>query len=101
MHRHIYISLAVILMATSAPFAVADTYVPVSFQKVHNVESDFTRYAQKKISPSDAKSIARRKVSNADVIDISLDGNTYKVRMQKKNGHVVDVYVDATTGRVE
>jgi len=34
------------------------------------------------------------------VIDISLKGETYKVRMQKKNGHVVDVYVDAATGRV-
>ncbi|MEP6342530.1 MAG: PepSY domain-containing protein [Maricaulaceae bacterium] len=60
----------------------------------------YQKVAQKRISASQAKSIASKKVRNAQVLDVALNGNVYKVRMQKKNGRIVDVYVDATTGRV-
>lgn len=88
-------------MAFVAPVASGETVQVVDFkQKVANWTSNDTRFVQRKISASEAKSIARKKVRGAEVIDISLNGETYKVRMQKKNGHVVDVYVDAATGRV-
>lgn len=112
MHKHIYIPFVAIMMVFAAPLASAAPHVSFSqhqshhVQKKHKVRSHavqgpvFIQYAQKKISPSQAKSIARNKVRGADVIDISFNGNVYKVRMQKKNGRVVDVYVDAATGRV-
>ena len=102
MHRYIYISISALLLSLTAPLALADTYVPVPHYEVQHVQVDveIIRYAQKKVSPSEAKNIARRKVRGADVIDISLKGGTYKVRMQKKNGRVVEVYVDAASGRV-
>jgi len=101
MQKHIYISLIVGLMAFIAPIASGATVQNVDFkQKTYSAASDYTRLVQRKISASEAKSIARKKVRGAEVIDISLQGKAYKVRMQKKNGHVVDVYVDAATGRV-
>ncbi len=57
-------------------------------------------YAQNKISYAQAKSIAERRVPGAKVVDISLNGNTYRVRMERRDGRVVDVYIDAVTGRV-
>jgi uncharacterized membrane protein YkoI len=59
-----------------------------------------TQYAQSSISASKAKSIARRAVPGAEVVDISRKGNRYKVRMIRKDGRVVDIVIDATSGRV-
>jgi len=59
------------------------------------------RVAQKKISASKAKKIARSRVKNGEVVDISLRGNTYKVRVIAKTGKVVDVLIDANTGRIK
>lgn len=58
------------------------------------------RWAQSRISASQAKSIARRHVPGASVVDIFLNGSTYRVRMLRRDGRVVDVFIDATTGRV-
>ena len=60
----------------------------------------YKQVVQRKISASEAKSIARKKVRDGEVLDVSLKGKVWKVRMQKKNGKVVDVKVDAATGRV-
>ena len=57
--------------------------------------------AQKKISASKAKKIARSRVKKGEVVDINLRGNTYKVRVIAKNGKVVDVLIDANTGRIK
>lgn len=57
-------------------------------------------WAQTKISAGQAKSIARRQHKDAKFVDISRRGNVYVVRLIKKDGRVVDVFVDATTGRV-
>ncbi|MEP1230003.1 MAG: PepSY domain-containing protein [Litorimonas sp.] len=59
------------------------------------------RLTQKKISASKAKKIARSRVKKGEVVDIYLNGNTYKVRVIAKNGRVVDVLIDANTGRIK
>ena len=56
---------------------------------------------QRSISPAEAKSIARSRVKGGEVVDISRRGDTYRVRVIAKNGKVVDVYIDANTGRVK
>ena len=60
----------------------------------------YVQYAQKAISPSKAKSIAARRVPGAKFVDISRSGGQYRVRMLRKDGRVVDVLIDAATGRV-
>jgi len=56
---------------------------------------------QNMISASEAKSIAQRKVRNGEVVDISRNGGVYRVRMIRKDGRVIDVFIDAKTGRVQ
>lgn len=62
---------------------------------------DVEKVAQRRISASEAKSIARRKVRGGEVVDLSLNGGTYRVRVIARDGRVVDVYIDAATGRVK
>jgi len=50
--------------------------------------------------PSKAKSIAAQRVPGAKFVDISRSGGQYRVRMLRKDGRVVDVLIDAATGRV-
>lgn len=57
--------------------------------------------AQQSISPAEAKSIARKRVPGGEVVDIKRRGDTYSVRVIKKSGKVVDVLIDANTGRVK
>ncbi len=101
MQKHIYISLFAAITVFSAPAAYGHTSyaVDIAYENLQ-YQAEYIRVAQRKISPSEAKSIARKKVRGAEVIDISIKSGKYKVRMQKKNGQVVDVYVDAATGRV-
>ena len=87
-------------MVCFAPTAAANPHAPFFANQPAVSHHNVARYAQKKISPSEAKSIARKKVRDAKVIDLSGTKGVYKVRMQKKNGRVIDVYVDAATGRV-
>ena len=61
--------------------------------------NDLPRWAQRKISASEAKSIALRRAGGGEVVDIKRNGNTYRVRVIRKDGRVVDVLIDATTGR--
>ena len=70
---------------------------PSSFAPTIN---DTPRWAQRIISASEAKSIAKRRAGGGEVVDISRNGNTYRVRVIRKDGRVVDVLIDATTGRV-
>lgn len=62
---------------------------------------DVPLWAQAKISAGQAKSIARKRHKGAKFVDISRKGNVYVVRLIKKDGHVIDVFVDAMTGRVK
>jgi len=59
------------------------------------------QWAQRRISASEAKSIALRRAGGGEVVDISRNGNTYRVRVIRKDGRVVDVLIDANTGRVK
>ena len=57
--------------------------------------------AQNGISAAEAKSIARKQVKGGKFVDISRKGETYRVRFIAKNGKVVDVLIDAKSGRVK
>ena len=58
--------------------------------------------AQRRISASQAKSSAMRRVRGAKFVNVQLvNQSTYRVRLQQKNGRIVDVYVDAYTGQVK
>ena len=72
-----------------------------SFKARAPYTSSYTRLAQNSISAAKAKSIARAQVKGGEVVDVSRQGATYRVRVIAKNGRVVDVLVDANTGRVK
>jgi len=74
------------------PYAAPSSFAPTV--------NDMPRWAQRKISASEAKSIAKRRAGGGEVVDISRNGNIYRVRVIRKDGRVVDVLIDATTGRV-
>lgn len=90
-------------MSQSAQAAQAErdwVYRPAQAPIVYNQTVQTQRWAQTRISQAQAKAIARRQVPGATVQHIFLNGNTYRVRMLKRDGRVVDVLIDATTGRV-
>lgn len=97
--RHI-IGLAVLFGASLVmPAYAAATISPIS-SPMAQTTSPYVQYAQSTISPSKAKAIAARRVPGAKFVDISRSGGKYSVRMLRKDGRVVDVLIDATTGRV-
>ena len=61
----------------------------------------YVRVADKRISTSEAKAIAKRRHPKAKVVDVALRGNVYRVRMIYNDGRVVDVFVDAATGKAK
>ncbi len=104
--RYIALAAAALLMAGASAMPASAKpgkwkenpfSAPASFAPSVN---DTPRWAQRKISASEAKSIARRRAGGGEVVDISRNGNTYRVRVIRKDGRVVDVLIDATTGRV-
>ena len=117
--RHIFLGVSAVLLVLPAGTAFAGEKAkkvknPAVYEAVlpsftENAGSDrlsFDRFAQKKsektISASQAKSAAQRSRPGAKFVNIQMSGrDTYRVRMQEKNGRIVDVYVDARTGRVK
>lgn len=105
MTRRIVISL---LLSVAAYVAAGDASAhaprPVEFGTVPSIEASAVapavRLAQRSISASEAKNIARRQVPGGEVVDISRNGSVYRVRIVARSGRVVDVLVDARTGRV-
>lgn len=83
---------------------VDKTYVlknrPLS-NRAYRMQSQAYLVAQNGISAAEAKSIARKQVKGGEVVDISRKGDTYRVRVIAKNGKVVDVLIDANSGRVK
>ena len=77
---------------------VQHTWSPLQSRVQTNVQSQ--RYAQNKISYAQAKAIAMRRHPGAKYVGMQLNGNTYSVRLQTSGGRVIDVSVDAVTGRV-
>ena len=110
--RHIVLGLTALLLAGATampahakpvkskknPYATQSHFAPQS--NFGPAVNDVPRWAQRKISASEAKSIAKRRAGGGEVVDISRNGNTYRVRVIRKDGRVVDVLIDATTGRV-
>jgi len=86
--------------ATFTPPIGLNTRQAINLRPIVDANQAIIRLAQKKISASKAKKIARGRVKGGEVVDISLKGSTYKVRVIAKNGNVVDVLIDANTGRV-
>jgi len=93
--RHI---LSALLASVLAVTAVSATAVSAQAQSWGG-RLDFQ--AQRSISPAEAKSIARKHVPGGQVVVIKRRGDTYSVRVIKKSGKVVDVLIDANTGRVK
>ena len=90
--------LSAILAATLSITAISSGVVSAQAQ---SWDGQVVREAQRSISPAEAKSIARRHVPGGEVVDIKRRGDTYSVRVIKKSGKVVDVLIDANTGRVK
>jgi len=82
------------------PAQAAPSYTPSPVKTAPAKTVSYVKYAQKSISPSKAKAIAARRVPGATYVDMSSSKGKYRVRMRKKDGQVVDVLIDAATGRV-
>ena len=72
-------------------------------QRSNNVQSLYVQnQTQRKISASRAKAAAMSRYRDAKFVNVQLvNQSTYRVRLQQSNGRIVDVYVDAYTGRVK
>lgn len=57
-------------------------------------------YAQRQITAREARAIALARVPGGEVVDIRRTADTYRVRIIARDGRVVDIVVDANTGRV-
>jgi uncharacterized membrane protein YkoI len=93
--------ISVILAATAgAASASAHPVLPGETVVVERSETG-TKLVQRQISASEAKRIALRRHPGGKVVDIRRDGNVYVVRIDtRSNGRVVDVKVDASSGRI-
>ena len=109
--RSITIGIATLFMSASllnASPAMADSVVPVTIttdvsdvMSPHIVEGvDIRKLAQRQISPAQAKSIALSRVKGGQYVDLRKVGNYYIVRVRAPGGRVIDIRVDANTGRV-
>jgi uncharacterized membrane protein YkoI len=113
--RHIFLGATATILVFSAGTAMADerhkmsdkqaayeAVLPVISESDWKVEKFAQRKDNRQISASQAKSAALRSRPGAKFVNIQMSGNgTYRVRLQEKNGRIVDVYVDARTGRVK
>ena len=107
-NRHIILAIGTLLAASlsAAPAAAKGHSVHKRAVAAHKIDTKarfqapYIRVAQNGISAAKAKSIARAQVKGGEVVDVSRKGATYRVRVIK-NGRVVDVLVDANTGRVK
>ena len=65
-----------------------------------SVKTHDFRYVQRQISPQEARAIALSRVPGGEVVDIRKTGDVYRVRIIARDGRVIDIVVDANTGRV-
>lgn len=59
-----------------------------------------TQLVQREISAREAKAIALARVPGGEVVDIRRTADAYRVRIIARDGRVVDIVVDAATGRI-
>jgi len=88
--RHIFSALIAATLSFGAATAHANAW-----------DGSVVKEAQRSITPAEAKSIVQEKYPEGEVVDIKRRGDTYIVRVIKKSGKVVDVLIDANTGRVK
>lgn len=90
-------------VSTFSPRAGYTTTPNHQVQRPHQyAQQQSQQQSRRRISASQAKSIAMSRVRGARFINVQMvGGDTYRVRLQQKNGRIVDVYVDARTGRVK
>lgn len=97
-----------ILMAATALFLSAGTAMAApqfpsqTADRPSTAQSpSYVQFAQNRISASKAKSIALGRVRGGEYVDLRLEGNTYIVRVRAPGGRIVDIRIDAATGRVK
>jgi len=108
-----YVSAAscVILLSTFASTAHAAVVTPQSDVSLINHEAmgsaetssqeiNIKYFVQSEITASEAKAIAGKEYPDAEVVDISRSGAQYKVRLIRKDGRVIDLFIDVATGSV-
>ena len=114
--RHITFGLLIASLALPAGTAAASSAQDASnrarilqnqpnwqIQRPNMVQNLYVQnQSQRKISASSAKAAAMSRYRDAKFINVQLvNQSTYRVRLQQKNGRIVDVLVDAYTGRVK
>ena len=97
MKRIMLISAVVLGSLAAAPAMAAPQW---SGQPGEVAAQRYERHAQRQISASDAKRIALSRVPGGEVVDIRRSGDAFRVRVIARDGRVVDIVVDAKTGRV-
>lgn len=100
---HIALGLALLAGSFSISSAAqAQTrYVGPSYAAPSQYVQSQPRRTQSRISYAQAKSAAMRRHPGAVYLGMQLHGNTYVVRLQLSQGRIIDVRVDAITGRVQ
>ena len=105
--RSVLIGLSALFMSAAPAMAMPEITVKSLNNNDYNISIDDSlvqetlKVAQSQISPAQAKSIALSRVKGGQYVDLRRSGNTYIVRVRAPGGRVVDIKVDATTGRVK
>jgi len=98
MTRSTFISGLILAALLSAPASAA---IPQWGQTAESASSSAAyQLVQREISPREAKAIALARVPGGEVLDIRRTSDAYRVRIIARDGRVVDIVVDAVTGRV-
>lgn len=100
MRHMLVISAALISTALAGPaLAAAPTVLP-DRAPVAVSEPSIQQLVQRQITAREARDIALARVPGGEVVDIRRSADTYRVRIIARDGRVVDIVVDANTGRI-
>lgn len=104
MTRSILISAAAVLVVLmSAPASAAIPQWGAFASASHSTSASTSlsyKVVQRQISPREAKAIALARVPGGEVVDIRRTSDAYRVRIIARDGRVIDIVVDAATGRI-
>jgi uncharacterized membrane protein YkoI len=99
MTRKTFISAALLVALMSTPAAAAIPQWGPS-DTASQPSSQSWQVVQRQISAREAKAIALARVPGGEVVDIRRTSDAYRVRIIARDGRVVDIVVDAATGRI-
>jgi uncharacterized membrane protein YkoI len=97
MTRAFYISAAIVLASFASPALAASER---GAQRASMPVAASWYEVQRQISPQEARAIALSRVPGGEVVDIRRTADAYRVRIIARDGRVVDIIVDARTGRI-